>query len=199
MPFDATHIVFAHEAARAADPRLLRPELLAGAIAPDSVGTARYLPMAASHLRIRGAERLYARAAVGEEPALRAFAFGYLSHVWLDRFIPRWRPRGSLLIGGRRLALRGLYPLLARRDAEEALRIWRRLGGGAAPLDHAALRFVDPRALQAYRDGAEARLLATPPLEPDESAPASFMSERVRAEALREFSRDCRTTDPRVL
>jgi hypothetical protein len=209
MPFDATHIVFAHQAAQAADPRLLRPELLAGAIAPDSVGSDRYLAAARTHLAIRRAARLYARAdgaaqpaagtGAGQDIALRAFAFGYMSHVWLDRFIVRWRPRQPLVVGGRRLDLRGLYLLLARRDAGEALRHWRGLGCGSVLLEPGACCFVDQGALDAYRAGVEARIQAAPPLEPDESAPAILVSERTRTEALRAFARHCRTTDPRVV
>ena len=186
MPFDATHLVFAHAAAQAADPRLLRPELLAGAVAPDCVDLARFIPTARTHLVIRRAARHLRRISVERDPAAKAFAFGYFSHVWLDRLVSRWkRPLDS---SGRRMSLRAFYTLIAQRDVDEALRLWGALTP-AAPLDARTCRFVDPLTLAGYCAGVERRLLAIPHLEDDTEAAAIFASERLQTAARQDLAR----------
>jgi hypothetical protein len=188
MPYDATHIVFAHAAAGRVKRRLLLPELLIGAVGADSVGVERLLPMARSHLVIARAARIYRRLPLEGDPGPKAFAFGYLSHVWLDRFISRWLPAHPIQDNGARMRLRGFYALVESRDAEEALRIWRSLVPRPASLDLRSYGFLNPQRLGAYCDALEGRLLEPPPLEEEYTALATFAAERLRAEALAGFS-----------
>jgi hypothetical protein len=186
MPFDATHLVFAHAAALAADARLLRPELLAGAVAPDCIDLRRFLPTARTHLAIGRSARHLRRIDFERNPGAKAFAFGYFSHVWLDRLVSRWRL--PVEAGGRRMSLREFYAEIAQRDAEEALRLWGSLTPAGAPLDARTCRFVNPLSLATYCAGVERRLLATPLLEDDTEAAAIFASERLQAAAREAFA-----------
>ncbi len=188
MPFDATHLVFAHAAAERTNPRLVRPELMAGAVAPDSVGVSRFLPMALSHLVVGRAARGLRRIASRDDPAAEAYAFGYLSHVWLDRFLARWFPRQV----GARMKVKEFYALIAQRDVEEALRHWHALAPGPETFVRRICQFVDPLALGSYCAGVESRLCATPPLDDDTEAPAIFASERLKAAALEGFAQAAR-------
>lgn len=192
MPFDATHLVFAHAAAQRVDPRLLRPELMAGAIAADSVGASRFLPLARSHLVVGRAARHLHSIAIESDPAAKAFAFGYLSHVWLDLFLFRWFPRHPIEANGKRMGIREFSTLIAQRDAKEALRHWQSLAPGPETLTPETCRFVDPLSLGSYCAGVKSRLLATPMLEDNTEAPAIFASERLRVAALEAFAQAVR-------
>jgi hypothetical protein len=189
MPFDATHLVFARAAAESSDPRLLRAELLVGAVAADSVGVTRLLPTARSHLVIGRAGRALRRFARAADLPAASYAFGYLSHVWLDRFLSRWYPRHPATVDGTRMSMRGFYALIAQRDADEALRVWRSLAPTPETFDPRVCLFVDLPVLGSYCAGVEHRLDATPLLDDDTEASAIFASERLRVAALQEFAR----------
>ena len=188
MPFDATHLVFAHAAAQRTDPRLLRAELLVGAVAADSVGLAGLLPMARSHLMVGRAARHFRHVERSADSAASSYALGYLSHVWLDRFLSRWFPRHPSETNGKRMSLRDFYALIAQRDAHEALNAWRSLPPRPETFDSRVCLFVDPLMLGSYCAGVEHRLLATPPLDDDTEALAIFASERLQAAALEAFA-----------
>ncbi len=192
MPFDATHLVFAHAAAQAADSRLLRPELLAGAIAPDCIDLRRFLPTARTHLVIRRAARHLRRISLDTDPAAKAFAFGYFSHVWLDRLVTRWLPRHPVASAGKRASFPEFYALIGQRDAAEALHLWGALTPAQAPLPPGTCRFVDPLTLARYCAGVERRLLAMPLPDDDTEAAAIFASERLQVAAREAFARATR-------
>jgi hypothetical protein len=187
MPFDPTHIVFAEEAARQASPRLLLPELLQGAIAPDAAGFRRFLPAARTHLAIGRMARALEAAALVKDVETEAFTLGYLSHVWLDRFVSRWLPRHPVSLGEGRLPPRSFHELIARGDVQRGLEAWRALSSRVSPVPHSMGRFVDRLALARYCESAERRLAAVPPLDDDVRAAAIFASEKMRSDALKEF------------
>jgi hypothetical protein len=189
MPFDATHLVFGHSAAQRTDPRFLRAELLVGAVAADSVGMRRALPMARSHLMAGKAARHFRLVAHSADSAAASYALGYLSHVWLDRFLSRWFPRHPGEANGKRMSLRDFYALIAQRDADRALNAWRSLPPRPETFDPRVCLFVDPLMLSSYCAGLEHRLLSTPPLDDDTEALAIFASERLQVAALEEFAR----------